>query len=391
MRIIAHLDMDAFFAAVEERDTPQWRGLPIVIGADPQKGKGRGVVSTANYKAREYGIKSALPINKAWQFSEWAKQRGEAGAIFIEPDIEKYERVSGEIIEIARSVLNEKLYILPERVRQSADESKAVRKTLRQAQGIRNYKIEQASIDEMYLDLSFIGSYEKARKVCQKIKKEIKKQEKLTCSIGIGPNKLIAKIASDFEKPDGLTIVEEKKVSEFLENMPIRKIPGIGPKTEIKLHEIGAVFIKDLKNKSLSELKEKFGKWGEDMFYKAQGIDDSAVEEFYEAKSIGEQETFPKDTREANYIIDRLGLMCENIIKRLKDEGFRNFRTIVITVRFAGFITKTRSHTLKKPASSLVELKRETIKLLMPFLDKRENPQMKKIRLVGARVEKLEQ
>ena len=376
-RVIAHLDMDAFFAAVEERDTPQWCGLPIVVGADPQKGKGRGVVSTANYKAREYGIKSALPINKAWQFSEWAKQRGEPGAIFVEPDIKKYERVSGKIIEIARSIL-----------RKQSENFNMVKSDFKRE--VRLPKIEVASIDEIYFDLSFIGSYKKAREICEKIKKEIKKKEKLTCSIGIGPNKLIAKIASDLEKPDGLTVVEEKKVAEFLENMAIRKIPGIGPKTEIKLHGIGAVFIKDLKKKSLSELKEKFGKWGEDMFYKAQGIDNSPVEEFYEAKSIGEQETFPKDTLEVNYILERLGLMCENISKKVKNEGFKNFRTIVITVRFVGFITKTRSYTLKKPANSLAELKRETIKLLMPFFDRRENQQMKKIRLVGARVEKLE-
>lgn len=357
MRIIAHLDMDAFFAAVEERDTPQWKGLPIVIGADPQNGKGRGVVSTANYKAREYGIKSALPINKAWQFSQWAKQRGEPGAIFVEPDIEKYEKISVKIVGIVKKFIK---------------------------------VVEQASIDEMYLDLSFAGSYKKAGEIARAIKTAIKKQEKLSCSIGLGPNKLIAKIASDLEKPDGLIIVEERKASEFLENMPIRKIPGIGPKTEIKLHGIGAVFIRDLKKKSLEELKEKFGKWGEDMFFKARGIDDLPVEEAYEAKSIGEQETFPKDTLEANYIIDRLGLMCENIIKRIKNEDFQSFRTIVITVRFTGFVTKTRSHTFKKPVDSLIELKREAIKLFMPFLDKRENPQMKKIRLVGVRVEKME-
>src|SRR4030042_2098766 len=105
IRIIAHLDMDAFFAAVEERDTPQWRGLPIVVGANPMNGKGRGVVSTANYKAREYGIHSALPISKAWQFSEWAKKRGEPTAVFVEPDIGKYERVSDRIAGIVRRIL----------------------------------------------------------------------------------------------------------------------------------------------------------------------------------------------------------------------------------------------------------------------------------------------
>src|SRR4030042_5128571 len=240
IRIIVHLDMDAFFAAVEERDTPQWRGLPIVVGASPRGGKGRGVVSTANYKAREYGIHSALPISKAWQFSEWAKKRGEPAAIFVEPDIEKYEMVSDRILEIVRSVLISFAPVRP-----------PLPSGGRTAAG---YSVEQAGIDEMYLDLSFVGSYETAKEICQKIKEEIKKKEKLTCSIGVGPNKLIAKIDSDQQKPDGLTIVgddDEKKcanaVESFLNPLPIRKIPGIGPKTEVKLHELGIVFIRDLK------------------------------------------------------------------------------------------------------------------------------------------------
>jgi len=364
MRIIAHLDMDAFFAAVEERDTPRWRGLPLIVGADPQEGRGRGVVSTANYKAREYGIHSALPISKAWQFSQWAKQRGEPEAIFVEPDMEKYARVSEEIAKIAREFVP---------------------------------TIERASIDEMYLDLSFSGSYGKAAEFCQKIKKEITDKEKLTCSVGIGPNKLIAKIASDTQKPNGLTVVgadEEKTCTElaevFLESLFIRQIPGIGPKTEIRLQELGIFLVRDLKKLSLEKLKEKFGKWGEDMYYKARGIDDSPVIEEYEAKSIGEQETFPQNTLDPNFIIGRLTAMCENVIGRMKRDGFKEFRTIALTVRFGGFETKTRAHTLKSPADSADALKKEALKLMMPFFDKRENPSNKLIRLIGVRVEKLE-
>jgi DNA polymerase IV (DinB-like DNA polymerase) len=362
MRIIGHLDMDAFFAAIEERDTPRFSGLPIVIGANPQNGKGRGVVSTANYKAREYGIHSALPISKAWQFSEWAKKRGEPEAVFIEPDMEKYEIVSDRIAKVVEKDVGPSFVKL---------------------------KIERSSIDEMYMDFSFAGSYAKAQEICARIKDEIKKKEKLTCSIGVGPNKLIAKIASDFKKPDGLTIVEPEKVDDFLSHLPIRKIPGIGPKTEMKLQGMGIVSMENLKSMPLEKLKNEFGKWGLDIYNKIRGIDDSPVQEFYEAKSIGEQETFPKDTLEASYIIDRLDLMCQNVIKRLIEERFESFKTIVITARFTGFTTKTRAHTLKKPADSLVVLKREAIKLLMPFLDKRENPEMKKIRLIGVRVEKL--
>ena len=157
----------------------------------------------------------------------------------------------------------------------------------------------------------------------------------------------------------------------------------------MKLQGMGIVSMENLKSMPLEKLKNEFGKWGLDIYNKIRGIDDSPVQEFYEAKSIGEQETFPKDTLEASYIIDRLDLMCQNVIKRLIEERFESFKTIVITARFTGFTTKTRAHTLKKPADSLVVLKREAIKLLMPFLDKRENPEMKKIRLIGVRVEKL--
>jgi len=365
--------MDAFFASVEERDTPQWRGLPVVVGSDPQGGKGRGVVSTANYKAREYGIHSALPITKAWQFAQWAKQRGEPEAIFVEPDMEKYARVSGEIVEIVTNVLSQNTKVYPSS----------------EGRTFGNFVIEQASIDEMYLDLSFAKNYKEAIVICKKIKEEIKKKEKLTCSIGVGPNKLIAKIGSDAQKPDGLTVVEDKGALKFLENMPIRKIPGIGPKTETKLHGFGIVFVKDLRKLAEKELKEKFGKCGGDMYYKSRGIDDSPVVKEHEIKSVGEQETFLKNTLDPNFIVDRLTVMCENVISRLKADGFKSFQAVVVTVRFAGFETKNRSHTLEKPVDSLDELKREALKLLMPFFDKRENPGGKLIRLIGVRVEKL--
>ncbi len=298
-----------------------------------------------------------MPIRTAWQYSEYARREGKPPAVFVEPDIDKYAKISDEITGIVKKHVQ---------------------------------VVEQASIDEMYLDLSFAGDYKKASEICKKIKEEIKKKERLTASIGIGPNKLIAKIASDQQKPDGLTIVKEKDAAEFLEPLPIRMIPGIGPKTEEKLmQELGVTLVRNLKNISLGQMEEMFGKWGNDIYYKARGIDESPLEEEYIAKSIGEQETFLKDTLDTNFIIDRFANMCKNITKRLKAEGFKNFRTIVITVRFKGFETVTRSHTLSKPAGSLEALKFEAIKLLMPFFDKRENPKNKLIRLVGVRVEKL--
>jgi len=355
-RIIGHLDMDAFFAAVEERDNPRFRGKPLVVGSDPMGGKGRGVVATANYAARKYGIFSATPITKAWRLSEAARMRGEEPVIFVEGSHEHYGEVSSRIMDI---------------IREHAP------------------LVEQASIDEAYFDLSFLSSFAKAARVCKKIKQEIQEKEQLTASVGIGPNKLIAKIASNHQKPDGLTVVEEKDAELFLDQFPVRTIPGIGPKTESMLHARGIKTVHDLKKFSLSALEEMMGKWGADLYDKIRGIDDAEIVEEYEVKSIGEQETFLHDTGSAEIIFDRVSAMCKHIIKRLSGEEFTSFRTIVVTVRFSDFETKTRSHTLPKPQRTAKALQVEAFRLILPFLDKRENPKRKLIRLVGVRIEKL--
>ena len=172
-----HIDMDAFFAACEERYNPQFRGKPIVVGADPKAGRGRGVVSTASYAARKFGIKSAMPISTAWRLAEAARSRGEPETIFLTGNYRLYREVSERIM----AVLEE---------------------------GVDAF--EEASIDEAYLDVSSIGSFGKAEAYARILKANILKAEGLTCSIGIGSNKLIAKIASDFRKPDGLTVVSGK-------------------------------------------------------------------------------------------------------------------------------------------------------------------------------------
>lgn len=348
--------MDAFFAAVEERDRPRFKGKPIVVGSDPMEGKGRGVVSTANYKAREYGIKSALPISKAWQFSEEAKKKGKPGAIFLTPNFDKYSKSSENVMKILQKF---------------------------------SPVIEEASIDEAYFDLSFTKNYKKAEEICLKVKKEIKQKEKLTCSIGIGPNKLIAKIASDQNKPDGLTIVFPEKVESFLEEMSIRKISGIGPKTERALNQKNIKTIKDLKKLSQDKLKQLFGKWGLEIYDKAMGKDYSPLVTEWEAKSIGEQETFLEDTLDQGFIAGEIKKLCEGVFQRFRESSFKNFKTITITVRFSDFETITRAHTMLIPSNSQVVLEFEVLKLLMPFLDRRENPKRKKIRLIGARIERL--
>ena len=389
-RIIAHLDMDAFFAAVEERDNPRIKDKPIVVGSDPMYGQGRGVVSTANYKAREYGIRSALPISKAWQFSQEAKAQGKPEAVFLDVDFRKYEKASAEIMQI-----------------------------------IQKYSplIEQASIDEAYFDLSHLKNFAKAREICQEIKKEIKNKQKLTASVGLGPNKLIAKIASDMQKPDGLTVVLPEEAEIFLEPLTVRKIPGIGPQTEKIFNQMGIKTVKELKKIHLSELSSLLGKWGVkprggqvysgekesreninlikkqkrghaplrgmDLYHKIRGRDESPLVEEYEVKSVGEQETFSQDTLDFKIIFARLNDLCADVFRRFQESGFKKFKTIVITVRFSGFETKTKSHTITKEKGDLKTLKNEVLKLIFPFLDRRQNPQKKLIRLIGVRIEKL--
>ena len=367
MRIVAHLDMDAFFAAIEERDNPRFKGRPIVVGSDPEGGKGRGVVSTANYAARKYGIHSALPISAAWRLSEEAKKKGLPGAVFTGGHMGKYSAVSDQIMTLIQNIV--------EKARPPK---------------FPKGNFERASIDEAYIDLSFAKTFKKAEELCKKIKKAVKDRERLTCSMGLGPNKLIAKIASDMQKPDGLTIVFPEKAESFMEPLNIRKIPGIGPKTEIMLNKLGIRTIKDLKTLSLAKTKELMGKWGEDLYRKARGESDSPVSNDYEAKSIGEQETFHEDRRDANFIVERIKELAEDVIKRLNRSEFKTYRTIGITVRFSDFDTKTRARTLAEPASDSGTLNFEALKLFLPFLDKRENPKHKAIRLIGVKIEKLE-
>lgn len=357
MRIIGHVDMDAFFAAVEERDKPRLKGKPIVVGADPEGGKGRGVVSTANYKAREYGIRSAMPISEAWRRSEEARRAGKPPAVFMETDGRVYRRVSQEIMEIIRSFVP---------------------------------MVDQVSVDEWYLDISFTGSFKKGLALAKKIKAEIRKKECLTASVGIGPNKLVAKIASDLEKPDGITVIAPERVSEYFDPLPIRALPGIGPKTEIELKKLGIHTVRDLKELSLEELKKRFGKWGLGLYRSARGESDSPMGEVQEAKSIGEQETFVRDTNDPNILTRLVKKLSMKVIERFRRDGWKSFQTVAIAVRFADFDTKSRSRTLKTPASDQSALEFEAMKLLMPFFDKRENPHEKLVRLLGVRIEKLE-
>jgi len=362
MRIIVHVDMDAFYAAVEERVNPALRGLPVAVGADPKEGKGRGVVTTANYMARKYGIRSALPISRAWRFAEAARKRGEPATVFIQSNMPLYREVSGRIMQI---------------MRRYAD------------------AFEDASIDEAYLDLSSRQTFAAATEHMRLLKAAIREQEGLGCSIGIAPNKLIAKIASGHRKPDGLTVIEPEMIDSFLGSLPVRVIPGIGPKSESFLHQQNLRTVDDLRRVPQSTLAAWFGKWGERLFEKARGIDDSEVSNEWTRKSLGEQETFDRDTTDRSMVTGGLDRMAERIIAKLRAKEFQGFRTVTVTVRFADFQTSNRSRTLKDgirvddESHALRRLKEAALALILPFFDSRENTREKPFRLIGLRVEKL--
>lgn len=249
--------------------------------------------------------------------------------------------------------------------------------------------VEAASIDEAYLDLSHAGSLPAAEAICRELKAAIRNEEQLTVSVGLGPSKLVAKIASGLHKPDGLTVVPPETVESFLGPLSIRVIPGIGPKTEADLMRHRVTTVQELRSLSRERLQEQFGRRGADLYEKARGRDDTPVSTEWQPKSIGEQETFERDTRETAFLMNQLRMMCQNVMHRLHGERLTTFRTIVLTVRFEDFTTTTRSHSLASPTSDARSLQAEALKLFLPFLDRRCNPNRKPFRLIGIRIERL--
>lgn len=356
-RIIGHIDMDAFFASVEERDKPYLKGLPVIVGSDPQEGKGRGVVSTANYQARALGIGSALPISTAWKLCEESRVQGGPRCVFITSGFERYSAASEDVFCVVRRHVT---------------------------------ILAQTSIDEAYLDLSFCGSYQKAQELAVVLKAEVKRHTGLTCSIGIGPNKMIAKIASDHEKPDGLTVVPPDKVADFLEPLPIRALPGIGNVSAQTFTHRGIKTIRDAQKYSWEELAKLFGQSGFSLWERIRGIDERPVSsEKAASKSIGKNHTFSTDTHDIKEVTTVAHRQVQHIIEGMHTQGFRNFRTVVLTIRFSNFITHTRSLTLDAPIRTQKDLELKVLKLLLPFFEKTENPNGLAVRLVGVRVEKL--
>jgi DNA polymerase IV (DinB-like DNA polymerase) len=339
-RIIFHVDMDHFFTAVEEREHPEYKGKPVIVGADPKAGKGRGVVSTCNYEARKFGVRSGMPISKAWKLCP--------EAIYLPVNYELYTKVSDKIMALLRKYTD---------------------------------KFEQWGIDEAFLDVTTkVKDYTEAEDLARQIKKEIYEKERLTCSIGIGPNKLVAKIASDHQKPDGLTVVKEEDVEKFLAPLPVRKLLWVGRKTEQKLKAMGIKTIGDLARCDPSVLAEVFGVMGTQMYLMAHGIDKSEVEEKTKIKSISREKTFEEDTSNIELIQNVLDELSEEVHKDVLRQNLY-FKTVTVKVRYENFETHTHSKTLPLMTNSLQDLKK-TAKALAQAYFKPE----RKIRLIGVRV-----
>jgi DNA polymerase IV (DinB-like DNA polymerase) len=343
MRVILHVDLDAFFPAVEVREHPELKDKSVIVGADPKEGKGRGVVSSASYEARKSGVKSAMPISRAWKLCP--------DGVYLRPHFDLYIEASNRIMQILRN---------------HAD------------------KFEQAGIDEAYLDISSrVNSFDEAADFAKKLMEEVLDKEKLTCSVGVAPNKMLAKIGSDFEKPYGLTVIKEEDAEEFLAPLKVRKIPGVGPKTEEWLRDLNIGTISDLAAIDPEKLIRLFGSWGTKLHEYAHGVDRREVIEGYETKSIGREVTFEKDVDDEDKILETLDDLAEEIHTELINSGFR-FKTITVKVRYENFDTYTRAKSLPFLTNDVYILRNSAKRLINALL--RSN---KKVRLIGLRVSTL--
>jgi DNA polymerase IV len=303
--------MDAFYAAVEQRDHPEYKGKPVIVGSDPKEGKGRGIVATCSYEARKFGVHSAQPISTAWRLCPQG--------IYVRPDMEKYERVSRRVMRIFSDFTN---------------------------------MLEQVSVDEAFLDVT--GSeklFGAGPEIARKIKDRIQNELHLTASVGVAANKFIAKVASDLKKPDGLVVVESGCENEFLAPLPIARLWGVGPKTEAYLKSLGFERIGQIANMQQNDLASSLGKSGAQLWQLARGIDDRPVLSEEGCKSIGHENTFERDTCDFALIETTLLNLAEKVAQRLRAQGVRA-HTIAIKFREADFSTFTRRMTLDAPADT---------------------------------------
>ena len=344
-RIIFHLDMDAFYASVEQRDDPNLRGKPVIVVSPPTQ---RGVVCAASYEARKFGVRSALPSSTAARLCP--------KGIFVRPRMDAYREESQRIMEIVAST---------------------------------GAILEQMSVDEAYLDMSGIcraetvpGSLQRARSLAQKLKQHIWSQRQLTATLGIASNKLLAKIASDHQKPDGLTVITEAEKVQFLRPLPVRTLFGVGQVTEQVLNQAGISSVGDLQDYA-GDLRALVGSYGPKLKQFAFGEDDRPLELGDEIKSISGEETFLQDTEDRKILRRCLKEQAADIEKRLRHRHLAA-HTVQVKVRYGDFSTLTRQISVEEPMTEAGEIYR-----LACFLLGKEKLVHRPLRLLGLGVSHL--
>ncbi|MGQ0794948.1 MAG: DNA polymerase IV [Nitrosopumilaceae archaeon] len=348
-RIIFHVDFDYFFAQCEELRNPDLKTKPVAVCVFSDRGGDSGAIATANYLARKYGVKSGMPIR-------FAKKKLESSieAVFLPTDFDYYSEISQNSMNV---------------IKEFAD------------------IFEYVGRDEAYLDVSkrTEGSFVNAGHLAQQLKNAIRNSVKLSCTVGVSTNKLVSKIASDFKKPDGLTIVPPEKVETFLDTLPIRVIPGIGKKSEEKFSEMGLETISELKKVDVFSLNSMFGrKIGTYIYNAARGIDDEPVAPRQEATQYSRIITLKEDSKEYHFLAKELVKLCEDVHAAiLKDDLM--FKSIGIQFVQSDLSNKTKSRTLRNSTTSLDELKKIVLQLLVESLE----DQKILVRRIGVRVSDL--
>ncbi len=339
-RVIFHVDMDAFYVSVERRENPDLVGKPVIVGAEPKGGQGRGVVMACSYEARDLGVRSGMPISLAWKKLPQA--------VFLPPNYDLYGFVSESVID----VLRERADIL-----------------------------EHSSIDEAFLEVtSKVGGFDGAAEYARGVKAAIREREGLACTVGVAPNKSSAKIASDLAKPDGLLVIRPEEVTIFLAPLPVTRISGVGTKTGQVLEHAGIQTIGELAAHPGADLKKLLGKNAVWLWGIAKGIEQMPVEERPDPKSISVERTFDRDVAEWSVALETLDSVAHNVYLRAKAQG-ASFRTIGIKVRFEGFQTFLRERTLASHVLDEAVLDQVVRDLVKEF-----ESRGRKVRLLGVRV-----
>lgn len=342
MRRILHIDMDAFYASVEQRDNPALRGKPVVVGGDPTR---RGVVAAASYEARVFGVRSALPMSRAVRLCP--------SLIIVRPDFEKYRAVSQQVFTIYRSVTP---------------------------------LVEPLSLDEAYLDVTTNAWGETLGvNVARRIKAAIREATSLTASAGVAPNKFLAKIASGWQKPDGLTVIAPERVETFLQGLPVDALWGVGPKTASRLRAHGIEKLVDVRERSLDALREIVGSSAEWLRDLSLGIDERPVDPSDHRKSAGSECTYEKDLTDGARIRSEIDGMAREAAEWLGTRGYFA-RTVVIKVRYDDFTTVTRSHSTPVPTRDAESISARAVALLA-----RTDAGRRPVRLLGVSVHNLEE